>query len=274
MNDIAIAEAPVPAWMQLVSKPEKTVGLDSVLFYARPGRRKTSIAASIRDVPGFENVLFIDLERGSKVLNGIEKWADIDIVQINPNNPHAQAQLNGIIDDITTHNRGYNAVILDPLDVAQDIVERDAEIEFAHSTKNGGRDGFAVYRKIGEWTNEYVTKLHNCPWFLAIFNVHADVKKNEDGSKDIVPRLSGSAKESIGGTPDVVAYLEFVKDPQGNKRLLANMKEDPDALTKNRVRGMPDMVPDLTMSVIYDYIKKGGVKPAEKTQTQNAAAAA
>lgn len=274
MNAVtAVPDLPMPAWMAEATTPAKLARPDSIMLYGMPGTRKTTIAASIRKVPGFNKVLFLDIDRGTTVLSQ-HRWADdIQVMKFNALDNDALARVDYIVKDITKNNYGFDAVILDTVDVGQDISERQSELRNAASGKGGTRDGFAVYREIGEWVDTTVRRLHESPNFTAIFTMHAKEQTSETGAYRLLPRLSGSTKDSIGGVPDLVAYLKYEKDEADQNRLVAYMGASETMITKKRFN-IPDQIVDFDMPTLYKAIDASRPLEAETTTEIQTAAAA
>jgi hypothetical protein len=270
---VAAVKNPTPpkGWMNAIETPKDVEAPKSVMIYGLPGTRKTTIAATIAQVPGIKKVLFIDIDSGTEVLARKAEFENIDIIRISALASDAEAKMSTIINDLCASNLGYDAVVLDTLDVAQDVAEGAGELLYANSGKGGARDGFAVYRHVGEWTNKIVRQLHECPFFVAVITCHSTEKVLESGATRITPRLSGSSKDTIGGIPSIVAYLEFRTDPEGNRRLLASVGEQDDMITKNRFN-LGDYVPELTMPELYRRIDAANAEPAPLVVTASLAA--
>lgn len=256
-----IAPALPKGWMNAIQTPKDVSLPKSVMIYGLPGTRKTTIAATIAQVPGIKRVLFIDVDSGTEVLARKKEFENVQIIQISALAEDAELKLTTIINDLCATDLGFDAVVFDALDIGQDIAERSAEALYASSGKGGTRDGFGVYRYVGEWTDRIVRQLHECPFFVAIITCHSTEKVLESGATRILPRLSGSSKDTIGGIPSIVAYLEFRADPEGNRRLLASVGEQDSMLTKNRFN-LGDYIPELTMPELYRRIESANAAPA------------
>jgi hypothetical protein len=279
--DAPVAVAPVitrptmPAWLgNGMSSANAGDKPKSILIYAKHGTRKTSLSGDIINVPGFNRVLHIDIDNGTEVLF---RRPDIAphiwhpeknptgtyfIQSIRSLEANAKAKLDAIIDDITTTDYGYDAVILDTLDVSQDVAEKVFEGQFATSGKGGKRDGFAVYGALGIWTDEIVRKLHESPFFTAIITAHEKENTSEEGVVTVTPRLSGSSKDAIGGIPSIVAHLAWVANPSDpeDMRLLATVGEHDRYITKNRF-DLPRQILDFNLPSLYKQIE-APTKPA------------
>jgi hypothetical protein len=269
---ITVPTPPKPAWASAFQTIEEVGDPKSIFLYGTHGTRKTTIASSIYKVEGINRVLHIDIDQGAEalatdpVIRAAIKDGSYNVLPINSLEPNAKVKLDAIIEDVTTTDYGYDAVILDTLDVAQDVAEEVFEAMYATSGKGGKRDGFAVYGDLGVWTDKIVRKLHNCPFFVGVITAHEKENTAEDGTSRIQPRLSGSSKDAIGGIPSVVARLAFRTHPEtGERALIATLGEDEKLITKQRYRdALPQHMRDITLPDLYERIRadKPSTKPA------------
>jgi hypothetical protein len=260
---ITVPTPPKPAWASAFQSIEEVGDPKSIFAYGTHGTRKTTIASSIYKVPGINRVLHIDIDQGAEtlatdpIIRAAIKDGSYNVLPINSLEANAKIKLDSIIDDITTIDYGYDAVILDTLDVAQDVAEEVFEAQFATSGKGGKRDGFAVYGALGVWTDKIVRKLHNSPFFVGVVVAHEKETTFDDGTTRIQPRLSGSSKDAIGGIPSVVLRLQWQTHPEtGERALIATLGEDEKLITKQRYRDMlPQHMRDLTLPDLYQRIR-------------------
>lgn len=251
-------ETPRPKWASAITTPKETALPKSIFLYSPPGTRKTSISSSIAEVPGFNRVLMIDMERGAEVIAQNPLLRDrIDVLEIDPLESGAKAKLDAVIDDIYTNDYGYDAVILDTLDVAQDVAEK-----WFKANNPDPKNTFRIYGDLGVWTDEIVRKLHSAKHFTAIITCHSTEQKAESGAYRILPRLSGSSKDAIGGIFSIVAHLSYGNHPEtGERHLLATVGESDTTIAKNRF-GLNPVIVDLTMPKLYQLINERVGKPA------------
>jgi hypothetical protein len=267
---ITVPAPPAPVWASSFQTYEEVGDPKSIFLYGTHGTRKTTIASSIYKVPGINRVLHIDIDQGAEtlatdpIIRAAIKDGSYNVLPINSLEPHAKANLERVINDVTTTDYGYDAVILDTLDVAQDAAEKVYEAQFATSGKGGKRDGFAVYGALGVWTDEQVRKLHNCSHLVGVVTAHEKETTFDDGTTRIQPRLSGSSKDAIGGIPSVVLRLQWQTHPEtGERALIATLGEDEKLITKQRYRDMlPQHMRDITLPDLYQRIRADQKTPA------------
>jgi len=236
-------------------------------MYGFPGTHKTTIAGEIA-ATSKRRALYIGLERGSAPFAtrpDIRKFIDagnLDILEIDPLAPNALAQIDATVNEVASEDFGYDFVILDPLDVAQDVAEKVFKKKY-----EGSKNTFGVYGELGEWTDTIVRRLHNSPNFTAIFLSHAKEQSEESGAYRLLPKLSGSSKDAIGGLPDLVIYLGYDKHPEtGESHLIAVTGNSEKHITKSRY-SHPHFIVDPTGQKIWD-----GIESAINPTTKKAAA--
>lgn len=264
---MTIAETrPTPKWASSVTTPKQDALPKSIYIHGMPGSRKTSTAASISQVPGVgERVLLIDVDFGAEVLAQNPLYDNVEILSIDPLAEDAMSKLNYIIDDITTTDYGYTAVILDPLSIAQDIAERHFKAAYATTANSGKQDGFKIWSELGEWTDSIVRRLHTSAFFVAIITCHSTEQKADSGAYRILPKLSGSSKESIASIPSIVMHLGFGLHPEtGERHSIATLGGSDVIQSKNRY-GLPDQMIDVDMPKLYSLIRERVGKPADSS---------
>lgn len=287
--------APTPPFAAMFAKPDEIGDPASVLLYAKPGRWKTSTAGSIVRVPKFKDarILYLDVDQGSKVfVNDPDVYAGvqagrINIIPINKLDPEAFAQLqyflgkydeNGVFQRGEAFKWGYDVVVLDTLDVAQDI----AINWFMNNTvseKTGKKDTLGAWGRVAPWTTDVMWALQNDPSAFGIVVMHSAEDVSETGMLAIKPKLGGSAKDNIGGIPDMVAYLDFEANPENKDdvRLVAHVGKSNIFTTKNRWR-TPDKIVDFDMPTLFGLIEsrrnETHAQAQAKTQSTKTPAAA
>lgn len=274
----AVTRPAPPAWASAFQSIEEVGDPKSIFLYGTHGTRKTTIASSIYKVPGITKVLHIDIDQGAEtlatddVIKAAIKDGSYNVYPIDSLAPGAKGKVEEVIQEVTTTNFfGYDAVILDTLDVAQDVAEEVFEAQFATSGKSGKRDGFAVYGALGVWTDKVVRKLHNCKHLVGVVTAHEKENTSEDGTIRVQPRLSGSSKDAIGGVPSIVMRLQFQTHPEtGERALIATLGEDEKLITKQRYRDvLPQHMRDLTLPDLYARIRGQYTEPKSATAATN-----
>lgn len=239
-----------PAWATRITTPKQSGDPKSILLYGFPGRRKTTTAATIAQVPGIRKVLLVDFDNGAEALAKRDGVNGIDVLPISSLERNAFGQMNEVVDYYTHIETEYDAVIWDSIDIMQDIAERAFKKKY-----EGSKNTFAVYGELGEWTDSFVRAAHENPNAVHIFVAHAKEQTTETGAYRILPKLSGSSKESLAAIPSLVGYMEFATHPETNERHATMVVgESEKFVTKNRFE-LPHTLIDPTMPSIYAQIR-------------------
>lgn len=269
-----VTSLPKPSFAAFLQQPEQVSRPKSILLYGTHGTRKTSIAGSIALTPGFNKTLFIDVDNGAEVLMSNPatrakiKDGSLEILQVSSLDPQALIKINSVVEEVTNTDFGYDAVILDTLDVAQDVAEKHYKAMYSNASQSGKKDGFAIWGDLGVWTDEIVRRLHECQHLMSIVTCHSKEQTLESGAHRILPRLSGSSKDAIGGIPSIVAYLEYQADPEtGETHLVARVAESDVVISKNRY-SLPPFIIDPTMPKLFELIEQS----VNQTETNTAEA--
>ena len=200
-------------------KAEDSGAPRSVLIYGPPKRGKSTLAASICEVPGYERVLVLDVEGGSSAISNLYPQVD---VQVADSPEFLDYLLQNLVDGkIVEPDSGlpYQAVIIDTIDKAQErkIDWADKQPE-AYSAQSGKKDHFHKWAVAKAWMQKLTDMTHMAP-FLTIFVAHVIVDKDEDTGKILeTVALGGNAKYTFSATPDVVGYFDITKETIDGKK--------------------------------------------------------
>lgn len=183
----------------------------SILLFGPPKRGKSTLAASIIDVPGIDRVLVVDVEGGASAIS--EWYPGVDVVEV-----ATSEEFDGLIEALVDgkivepgSGEPYQCVIIDTLDKAQerklDWFDKQPE-SFA---SNGNKNTLYKWGAIKAWTTKLSDALHMAP-FLTIFVAHVmDDKDEKTGRVTQTVALGGSSKQTFPGTPDLVGYFDIEK---------------------------------------------------------------
>lgn len=240
-------------------KPKKAadVGIPrSILIFGPPKRGKSTCAASIVDVPGYERVLVVDVEGGA---SAISQWyPEVDVQEI-----HTAEEFDWFIEQLVDGNvmepesgLPYQAVIIDTLDKAQERKLEWFDEQPEALTKSGEKNTLYKWGAIKAWTTKLADALHMAP-FLTIFVAHVmDDKDEKTGKVTQTVALGGAAKQTFPATPDLVGYYDIVRDKEAKE----NVRAMDFSVTEKRVTGqryaskLDGVIAEPTMEKIYQRI--------------------
>lgn len=248
-----------------IVKPSHLNKPNFIILYGLPGGGKTHLAASVSEVPGIKKVAIIDTENSTQ---GTVADFDDDKIDIYPVSTHTgfETVFEALLEDADSDNPTYDAIIVDTVDVAQ-----DRAIEFfkenAPVTKNGEKDGFAVWGAVKMWTENVNRRLQESS-VLGLAVYHSNREKLENGPFVDMVALSGSAKNSVPGIPDIVGFVER----EGNVTTV-HVGSSLRRATKNRFN-LPDTIENPSMTSIIAAITKrnNATKPATAKASAKASA--
>ena len=214
-----------------------------VMLYGRPGSGKTWLAASVSELPSVNKVLYIDTEGSTEdTLVGFND-DKIDILNIpktvrNINDSADGPQvteiqfLDSVLDELlATNTSGYDAIVIDTLDVAQDWKVKELTPIWEKKNK------FKIWDLVSDWTENIGQRLKSLD-AVGVIVLHS--KKDKDESSGVVSieaRLKGSSRDTFPGIPDTVVHLTRRTYRDGDKDIEATVAEfgsQDNKVTKNR----------------------------------------
>lgn len=238
----------------------KDVGVPrSILLFGPPKRGKTTCAASIMDVPGYERTLVIDVEGGASAIS--EWYPEADILPVTTAEDF-DAVIIALVDGKLlepTSGEPYQCVIIDTLDKAQ---ERKLEWfdKQPDAFSNGKKDHRYKWGAIKAWTTRMADALHMAP-FLTIFVAHV-MDHEDDKTKKVTQTvaLGGSSKQTFPATPDLVGYFDIDRVKDEATKQFKSVRTLDFSVTDKRVTGqryadkLDGKVGDPTMEKLYRKI--------------------
>lgn len=250
-------------------KPKKAADVGkprSILIFGPPKRGKSTCAASIVDVPGYERVLVVDVEGGA---SAISQWyPEVDVQEI-----HSAEEFDWYVEQLIDgkvlepeSGLPYQAVIIDTLDKAQERKLEWFDEQPEALTKGGEKNTLYKWGAIKAWTTKLADALHMAP-FLTIFVAHVMDDKDEKGKITQTVALGGASKQTFPATPDIVGYYDIVRDKEAGE----NVRAMDFSVTDKRVTGqryaskLDGIIANPTMEMIYQKIAPELFKtPAKK----------
>jgi phage nucleotide-binding protein len=207
---------PIPNNLRLIKANQvpETWGLNMVLFGV-PGCGKTTLAASAQDSPHGRNVLFIDVEGGTR---SIADRANIDVIR--PESiADVQELYHWLIDMSDVGQEPYKTIVIDTISELQRLGMKD----ILQKSRDPNFPGIQEWAKSNEQISALVRAFRNLAqlkgWNV-IFTAHANEQKDEvTGAILIRPNLTPKAAELVCGAVDVVGYMTRDYDGKHHLRL-------------------------------------------------------
>jgi hypothetical protein len=251
-----------------ITKAQELEEPNSILLFGRAKIGKSTLAASISEVSGYERVLHIDLEQGSVAF--AHRYPNVDVLQI----PYGDVEmLTNVVNDLYYTELGgrYDAVIVDTMSTGQDwlisYLSGSPGLTVGESTRKLEFDGWA---KVETWTMEMMWHLHHmAPLGITCYHL----KDNQTAlTKEVltVPKIKGQSQFSVANVPDIVARLYVVDTNDGPARLV-DMSPKESKSGGNRFENLPTgPLADVTLPLVWQYIRKvrSDVPEAPKTAAE------
>lgn len=217
------------AFLKAVKKATAVDKINSMFIFAEYGTGKTILASSATEIDDYAPVLIVDIE-GSAAGVG-RMYPDVDVVEVD-----TYEKLEALRHSLLHDQHPYKTVIFDTYNVAQNRAEK-----FFKGKPENANNKFGVWSDLKEWSINFVREMHHAP-FLAIFIAHSQVDKDENTGRMVTTvKIAGSAKTDVPTIPDLIGYLEFVADDEGNQIRALRVGRSSSIITKNRF-GLPDTI--------------------------------
>ena len=251
---------PAPSFASLIKPPTEVGPPKSIMLYGRSGTRKTSTSAELIKRAENPRILFIDADQGTEALVGDPvvtqaiQSGQISIVSINTLDPNAFAQISQTIQEIATVDYGYDFVVLDTLNIMQEVAAN--HLMRVVVNERGVPDTRKAWGEVAVWTDTMARSLHNAPHITPIFVMHEETPEEGKRAGMTLPKLKGSAKDTIASIPSVVVNLSWEQVGEGDEKrasLVGSLGDSATNVSKNRYR-LPTRIEDFTLLDLYSRI--------------------
>lgn len=205
-------------FLQAVKKATAVDKLNSAIIYGPSGVGKTVLAASADEIADYSPVLIVDIEGSAAGVGRL--YPDVDVV-------HADTfeKLEAVKHDLLNADHPYKTVIFDTLNVAQDRA-------IAHFTERF--NGYAIWNEVNKWTVSFLRDFHHSD-MLAFFIAHEKRDKDDTtGRIETTVRLKGQAVAEVPTVVDLVGYMNWEVDGDGELQRTLIVDKHPAAVAKNR----------------------------------------
>lgn len=212
-----------------VQKATAVDRINSAIIFGETGMGKTWLAASADEIEDYAPVLIVDIE-GSAAGVG-RKYPNVDVIQAD-----TYEKLEIIRKELLTKEHPYKTVIFDTLNVAQNRAEA-----FFRTKPENANNKFGVWGDLKVWTLQFAREMHAAP-FMAIFIAHAETEKDENTGRLLTSvQIAGGAKKQVPTVPDLIGYMHYASDEEGNPVRALRVGKSTSIITKNRF-GLPDVI--------------------------------
>lgn len=211
--------------------------LGSAIIYGPSGVGKTILASSASEIGDFNKVLIVDVEGSAAGVGRL--YPDVDVVKAD-----TFEKLEDIKHSLLHDEHPYKTVIFDTLNVAQDRA-------IAHFTEKFS--GYAIWGEVNKWTVKFVRDFHHSD-MLAFFISHEKRDKDDTtGRIETTLRLKGQALAEVPTVVDMVGYMNWEVDGEGNLKRCLIVDKNPAIVTKNRF-GLDSKIYEPTLLEIQTQI--------------------
>lgn len=256
--DAAVKDKPKTiAGLPILSAADQTDLLKS-LFYGDAGSGKTLLAATAREVPELNPMIYMDIEGGTKTFK--HKYPDIPVVRIeNRWNKNKEISYYGwdlftnLVEALTADEH-YKLAVVDSLSELYALAMFKVMRELVKSKPHRDPDipDKREWAKASAQVAQEVRKLIHLPKHI-IMTALRDTRTDDEGRITAhTPVLAGKLTFRIAGFFNELGYLEsFTKGGKIERRLLTQPANK--YLAKSRDDRMPATIVNPTMSEIVKY---------------------
>lgn len=241
---------PITARLHSASESPTKMGMNAVLF-GPPGVGKTTLCAQAQDSEFGRNVIFIDVEGGTR---SISDRSDITVFR-----PSEFADLREIFDYLADGDHTFQTIVIDTLNELQKLGLRDIMQTAKDPEWPGIQDWGRSTEQITRMVRAFRGLSQERGWNV-FFTAHANKQKDElTGRVFIEPNLTPKATEMVCGAVDMVGYLQF--DMEGKRELLLQPTNTITAKYRQPRTGpqLPAVIKEPNLVQILEHLRTGEV---------------
>lgn len=220
---------------------------NSMLLFGRPKAGKTTFAASMVEVPGYERGLIIDCEMGATAI--ATNYPTVDVVTIPQGDVTAfNNVINALRDDTDGIGSFYDWVCVDTMST---IARWGAKKLIASMPRNT----IGAWGLVNDWIMQTMWDLQYMkPFGISNFHIRTD-QEPLTSAIWTTPNVQGGARNTVGNVPDLIGYIYIVNE--GNERVhVVDFSPDESRTGGNRFPEIPRVpMGGAKMRNIFDFIR-------------------
>jgi hypothetical protein len=222
-----------------------------MLVYGGSGVGKTLLTGTAAHVPEMSPMLVIDAEEGSMTLNALSDVADkIDVVPMRD-----WRKMQSVYNDLYSGRLPYKTVTVDSGTEVQQLAMNDVLGADGKVLDTGITPEFKDWYKNTEQIRRMIRAFRDLPMHTIITALEMDSLDPRTKVTMKRPAFSNKLSQQIPAFFDTVLYM-YTKEVKGdapNLRLCLTDKTDR-VVAKCRAQGVPQVIENPTMPVLYDYL--------------------
>lgn len=213
-----------------VEKATAVDKMNSAIIFGPSGVGKTVFVASADQIAEYSPVLIVDIEGSAAGVGRL--YPNVDVIKAD-----TFEKLESVKHDLLNAEHPYKTIIFDTLNVAQDRA-------LAHFTEL--YTGYAIWGEVKKWTVDFVRDFHHADQ-LVFFIAHAKQDKDDNtGRIETTVKIASGAVSEVPTVVDLVGYMQWEQDGDGQMRRTLLVDKHPSIVTKNRF-GLDGKLYDPTM---------------------------
>lgn len=223
----------------------------NMMLYGPPGTGKTTLSATAQDSPHGRNVLFIDIEGGTR---SVSDRQDVTVFQ-----PTKFDEVREVFEYIVTQSHDFKTFVLDTISEGQmmgmaDIMVTAKDPEWP-GLQDWGKSTEQMLRLVRAFRNLAQTRSWN-----VILTAHAREQRDDvEGRIYVRPNLTPKVVERIGGVVDVVGYM--TKEDDGSRLLQLEPTRRVMAKYRQPLKGpiprLPGTIRNPSLVTILEHLRGG-----------------